>query len=85
MGNVIKSSLVNVNSNVKADFFIADIDDAGDPLYFGFVSTVESWYIMKYTEATGVIRYAIGNKGYANAWTNRATQTYDYFHVRLQA
>lgn len=55
--------------------------DSADPSYNGFVSSDGSWYILKQTISGDVVsfRYAKGASGYAAAWTDRATQTYDYF------
>jgi len=50
-----------------ARYMIADMDMAG----------AGNWYIMRMTEATGLIRYAKGASGYAAAWTARAGQSYD--------
>ena len=38
-----------------------------------------NWYIQRYNMANGTFRYVKGTSGYATAWTNRASQSYDYF------
>ena len=57
----------------------ADLE-AGDTSYYGFQRNDGFWYIMKQTVSGAVTsyRFAKGESGYSTAWTNRATQTYDY-------
>jgi len=55
-----------------------DIDESGDPKYYGFLSRNGDWYIMKISGGN-IIRYVAGNtQGYQTAWTGRAGLTYDY-------
>jgi len=59
-------------------YFPVDIDESGDPKYYGFLSRNGDWYIMKITGGV-TIRYVNGStQGYSGAWTNRAGLTYDY-------
>jgi len=48
--------------------------------YFGFLAADSNWYIMKEDLASSpnTYRYARGDSGYSTAWTDRATQSYDY-------
>lgn len=57
---------------------ISEIDDATSPAYYGFVHKTGAWYISR-EEETGSYRYVRGSSDFPSAWTNRATQTYDYF------
>ncbi len=62
----------------------ADIDDASDPKYYGFVRKTGHWYILK--EENNTYRYVVGapthdgGPTYPDAWTNRANLTYKYFY-----
>lgn len=65
----------------KAHNVPATAEAADDTKYYGFVSTAGDWYIMQEVVSTGVYRFCYGNTAYADAWTNRATQTYDLLSV----
>lgn len=55
---------------------IANVDDTGDPSYYGYSRTDGSWVIQKGSSSGTVYTYAIGRGNYATAWTNRASLTY---------
>ncbi|MBP9817218.1 hypothetical protein KBC75_00490 [Candidatus Shapirobacteria bacterium] len=57
---------------------ISQVDDSTAPAYYGYVNNGGAWYIMK-EEADGSYRYVRGASGFSTGWTNRASQTYDYF------
>jgi len=59
----------------------ADIDTAGNPKYYGFISTTGAWYILQENTTAGSYRYKKGTSGYSTGWTNRVTHSYDYFSV----
>lgn len=59
------------------DYKIGNIDTS-TPAYYGFTDKDGNWYIMK--NDSGAYTYVKGASGYTTAWTNRATQTYDYFY-----
>ena len=69
----------NPADDVLAKYRPSDIDDAGDPAYYGFLAADGAYYIMRHGIAAKQIRYTAGASGYATAWTNRATETYDLF------
>lgn len=58
----------------------ADIDEASDPKYFGFITINGQWYILRVNESAGTLRYARGDGDYSTNWTNRASLTYDYLY-----
>lgn len=72
--------LINKTDPV-ANYYAVDLDEAGNPKYYGFMNSNGYWYIMKLTNA-GAVRYSTtsNNKtdSYPTAWTNRAGLTYDY-------
>lgn len=79
-------TLKKIEEHQKAtlqDFFIADKDDDATPNYFGFLNRNGEWYILKETVSAGAdtYRYTKGASGYTTAWTNRATEPYDYFNT----
>lgn len=73
----------NVSDDPTAKYKISDVDDAGDPAYFGYEAADGSWYIMKNAVASKTYRYAAGGSGYSAAWTNRASQSYGYLSDAL--
>lgn len=58
---------------------MANYDTSSDPQYVGYLDKDGNWYIKKITDSTGVVEYVKGASGYATAWTNRASQSYDTF------
>ncbi len=70
-----------IHSTGKASYVISDTDTAGDPQYFGYVNSTGNWYIAQYNVSAGTFRYAQGSTGYADAWTARGSQSYDYFYT----
>jgi hypothetical protein len=61
---------------------ITDIDDS-EPSYYGFVNKNGAWFIQKEDPVTGAYRYKKGSSNYTDAWTNRATYTYNYFDAEF--
>ena len=62
-----------------AHYHCNDIDDVGDPMYFGYTDKSGNWYILEYNDTNGTLRYEVGTVGYAANWTGRAGLTYGYF------
>ena len=60
-----------------SEYKISDIDESGDPAYYGFLDTDGSWYIMEVTATT--VRYFAGASDYVTNWTGRGDLEYDYF------
>lgn len=62
-------------------YHISDMDDSGDPQYFGFEDEAGDWYILQYESATGALRYVAGSGAgtYAGNWTGRVGLSYDLF------
>ena len=59
---------------------INDIDDSDATYtYYGFTTADGEWYIVREHRANQEFRYVRGASLYTTAWTNRATQTYDYY------
>lgn len=69
----------NIYDDVTACYKISDLDNSGDPKYYGFLSANSQWYIMR--DSSGSYRYVKGLSGYSTAWNARAGQSYDYFDV----
>lgn len=57
----------------------SDIDDTGDPQYFGLVDKDGRWKLISLTSA-GAIRFCRGEANYLTAWSTRASQSYDYYY-----
>lgn len=79
-------TMIKVNDNgelIGADLgnYKAANMDTSTPAYYGFVDKDGNWYIMKEATSGSVKTYTYckGTSGYATAWTNRATQTYDTY------
>jgi hypothetical protein len=75
-----KAACVDIEDPTR-NYKCADVDADASPNYYGFIDAFGKWYILKETISTGAdtYRYVKGSSGYTTAWTNRATQTYDYF------
>lgn len=69
----------HILSGQQVPYLTHEIDESGDPKYYGFVNHLGSWVILRETTA-GQIRYAVGKKDFPTSWTNRASLTYDYFN-----
>ena len=61
-------------------YAISEIDDAGNPAYYGYINKNGNWFIMQENVAAKTYRYAKGASDYTTNWTNRASLTYDYFY-----
>jgi hypothetical protein len=62
----------------SATFLIHDIDESGDPRYYGYSNSDGSWVIQEYNEGNGTFRYQSGKRNYSTNWTNKASLSYDY-------
>ena len=58
---------------------ISNIDDAGNPQYYGFIKKTGAWYIMQ--KNSGSFLYAKGNDSYTTNWAARGALTYDYYNT----
>jgi hypothetical protein len=58
---------------------ITDIDNGLTVNYYGFVMITGAWVLLEEDTTAGTYRYINGASGYVTAWTNRASQSYDYF------
>src|SRR3990167_4341236 len=70
----------SLRTELLARYRATDFDESGDPAYYGFTDIDGGWFIEQINTAAGTIRFVKGTTSYTVAWTNRATQTYDYFY-----
>lgn len=70
--------VIDGNLNPKQGYEVNDQDAAANPKYYGFLNTSGRFIIMKQDTTAGTFRYYAGKSGYAAAWTQRASLTYDY-------
>lgn len=61
-----------------AGYQITDSDETTASKYYGYVKKGGAFYIMR--ELNGAYRYTKGGSGYTQYWTDRATDTYGYYH-----
>lgn len=63
-------------------YVCAEVDKTDDTYYYyGFTDSTGAWYIMRKTIGDpSSYRFVSGTSGFSSAWTNRTTQTYDYYH-----
>lgn len=59
-------------------YTITEVDDDGNPSYYGFLHKTGAWYITK-EDSSGSYRYAKGPSSFSTNWTGRALLSYDYF------
>lgn len=62
-------------------FEISDEDSAGDPKYYGYLSSGGVWIIMEWNAGLGTYRYCSGQGLYTANWTARVGLTYTYFNL----
>ncbi len=62
------------------EYLAHDIDDANDTKYYGFVSHLGSWIIMKQVTSAGTLRFTAGKQDYPTNYTGRAGLSYDYLN-----
>lgn len=82
---VLDDGTVVVVSKPTDLYKITDIDDVNPVKYYGFTDVLGGWYILKedLSVTPNTYRYAVGSSDYPNSWTNRATQSYDYFYNKF--
>jgi hypothetical protein len=66
-------------ASLPAEYKPSDMDNAGDPEYYGFINAGGGWYIMRIAGGTE-FRYCTGYGGYAGNWTGRVGLTYGYLN-----
>ena len=64
-------------------FAPSDLDEAGTTKYYGFVERGSSWKIIRFNTTVEELRYVRGSSNYPTAWTNRASQVYNYYNVEF--
>ena len=71
----------DVNTNPTSGYKASDIDNAGNPEYYGFIKAGGSWYVLRITDGV-YLRYCKGDTDYTGNWTNRGISlTYQLFHL----
>jgi hypothetical protein len=70
---------VNLDGTI-GEYRINDLDESGATKYYGFTDRYGNWYILQMTDTTA--RYARGdsNTNYTQAWANRTSLSYNYYH-----
>lgn len=66
------------NQSLLGNYETSNVDESGDPKYYGFVDRDGNWYIMRNTSGTD-FAYSRGITDYSTNWTNRAALSYDSF------
>lgn len=66
--------------NTVLELLFTDDNDANDR-YTMYQNREETWVLIHHVRSAGIltVTYAKGEKAYATAWTNRATQSYDVY------
>lgn len=55
----------------------------GDPTYLGYLDKDGNYIIKKYDLTNNTVTFSSGSSGYATAWTNRATETYQTYDAEF--
>ncbi len=76
-------ALLTMMTDALGHYQASDIDESGDPAYYGFLDKDGNWYIMEANAGSGTYRYEKGSSGYAAAWTGKAGLTYGYFDAEF--
>lgn len=74
----LEDGRIPVSTNPLANYLVTDEEETATYAYTGFENASGSWCIQRETLASGAYRYAAGTSDYSTAWTNRASQTYQY-------
>lgn len=77
-GGSTSIAIKEVLTDQLKDYFLTDIDDSTSTEYYGYTEKNGAWYIKKVTSTS--VRFCRGTSAYTTAWTNRASQSYDYFY-----
>jgi hypothetical protein len=72
---------IDMATDPLVGYRISDMDDAGDPAYYGFEDKDGNWYIMEYSIGASTFRYAKGTSGYAAGWAGRGALSYALFET----
>ena len=77
---LVRNLRVTHPKSVLEGYYISD-QDVGSTSYYGYQNKDGAWYIMRGVTSGAVTNYTYvaGVSGYATAWTNRTTQTYQTF------
>jgi hypothetical protein len=71
-------------ANVGQSFWYtaSDEDSTEEIKYYGFISPIGSWFIMKEETVDSVVtfRYAAGKQNYSTNWTGRVGLSYGYYN-----
>lgn len=67
----------------EEDYVYSDVDKTDATYYYyGAVNKDGGWRILRKTVGDpSAYRFAAGDSGYALAWTNKSSQSYDYYHL----
>ena len=57
---------------------ITNVDEAGDPKFYGYTRPDGSWVIMQASSSDTIYKYAMGGRNYTTRWTNRASLNYKF-------
>jgi len=75
--------MIQGNINIPLDlgkFCISDMDESGDPSYYGFLQETGVWRILEINTANSTFRYAMGSNAYTTNWGNRTNLEYGYYN-----
>ena len=81
----LTEALKRITTNALGEYNVNDLEEVGSIQYLGKEDSSGDWYIQKIDSTSGKsIRYATINNNtsitsYSDAWTNRATLTYDTY------
>lgn len=78
--NIAGKKINPAEKNPTDGYAITNIDQAGTPVYYGFVNNAGAWYIMSQDD-NGEYLYAKGDSDFSLSWDNRNHLTFDYFNT----
>lgn len=71
----------HVLSGKELTYLLHEANETSNPRYYGYVSHLGSWVIIRQNTSTGQTRYAVGKQNFSSAWTDKENQDYDYFNL----
>ena len=66
----------NFYKSPMAGFLLCNVDESGDPKYYGYESPAGSWIVMR-SVGSITFKYAYGHGNYEGNWLDKANLTYD--------
>ena len=81
----VETLLTSIDTRIADSQEVYELVDwaTGDPTYIGFLDKDGNYIIKKYDMTNKTVTFSSGSSGYATAWTNRATESYQAYDAEF--